>query len=106
MCTSISTAPFWTVPQKYFYLAQNRSHTSALTRIILDQVYPKENSSENFDEAEEWLFSLTDSLIIAHGKVHLLGDESYRPYLTSAYVEVNSIEPSRIHLLRSLPEDF
>ncbi|MEM0980381.1 MAG: alpha/beta hydrolase, partial [Cyanobacteria bacterium P01_H01_bin.58] len=101
------TAFQWlTTPQKYFYLAQNRSHTSALTRIILDQVYPKENISENFDEAEEWLFSLTDSLIIAHGKVHLLGDESYRPYLTSAYVEVNSVEPNRIHLLRSLPEDF
>ena len=101
------TAFQWlTTPQKYFYLAQNRSHTSALTRIILDQVYPKENLSENFDEAEEWLFSLTDSLIIAHGKVHLLGDESYRPYLTSAYVEVNSTEPNRIHLLRSLPDNF
>ncbi|MGF1524328.1 MAG: alpha/beta hydrolase [Leptolyngbyaceae cyanobacterium] len=101
------TAFQWlTTPQKYFYLAQNRSHTSALTRMILDQVYPKENLTEGFDEVEEWLFSLTDSLIIAHGKVHLLGDESYRPYLTSAYVEVNSTEPNRIHLLRSLPDEF
>ncbi|MEM6840340.1 MAG: alpha/beta hydrolase [Cyanobacteria bacterium P01_C01_bin.120] len=93
-------------PEKYFYLLRNRSHTSALTRVVLEQFYPNENLTENFDEAETWLFSLSNSLLIAHGKVHLLGDESYRPYLTSAYVEANSIEPSRIHLLRSFPNDF
>ncbi|MEL7505467.1 MAG: alpha/beta hydrolase [Cyanobacteria bacterium J06636_28] len=101
------TAFQWlTTPQKYFYLAQNRSHTSALTRIILDQIYPKENLTESFYETEEWFFSLTNSLIIAHGKVHLLDDKSYYPYLTSSYVEVNSSEPKRIHLLRSFPDDF
>jgi hypothetical protein len=32
------------------------------------------------------------SLAIAHGKVALLDDESYRPYLTSAYVEAVSVD--------------
>lgn len=89
------------IPEKYFYLAENLSHTSDLTRAVLDLVYPRGDVVENFNETEEWLFNLTVTLLIAHGNHYLLGDESYRPYLTSAYVEAVSVEPTRLHLLRS-----
>ncbi len=93
-------------PQKYFYLAENISHTTELTRIILDLVSPQGNSPDEIETAERWVFNLAVTLAIAHGKVYLSSDESYRPYLTSAYVEAVSIEPTTLHLLRAFPDNF
>lgn len=95
-----------TTPEKYFYLGENLSHTPAMTRIILNVTNPSSEVIENFDEAEELFSSLILSLAIAHAQVYLLDDESYRPYLTSAYVEAVSIEPTKLHLLRSVPDEF
>ena len=92
-----------TTSEKYFYLAQNLSHTSALTRAILDLAYPRSGIVESFNASEQWLFNLMVTLLIAHGQVSLVGDETYSPYLTAAYVEAVSVEPTRLHLLRSLP---
>mgnify|MGYP001799294125 CR=1 FL=1 len=92
-----------TTPEKYFYLAQNLSHTSALTRAILDLAYPRSDIVESFNASEQWLFNLMVTLLIAHGQVSLVGDETYSPYLTAAYVETVSVEPTRLHLLRALP---
>ncbi|MEM1243151.1 MAG: dienelactone hydrolase, partial [Cyanobacteria bacterium P01_H01_bin.26] len=92
-----------TTPEKYFYLAENLSHTSALTRAILDLAYPRSGIVESFNASEQWLFNLMVTLLIAHGQVSLVGDETYNPYLTAAYVEAVSVEPTRLHLLRSLP---
>ncbi|MEM1242299.1 MAG: dienelactone hydrolase, partial [Cyanobacteria bacterium P01_H01_bin.26] len=92
-----------TISEKYFYLAQNLSHTSALTRAILDLAYPRSDIIESFNASEQWLFNLMVTLLIAHGQVSLVGDETYSPYLTAAYVEAVSVEPTRLHLLRSLP---
>ena len=92
-----------TTSEKYFYLAQNLSHTSALTRAIPDLAYPRSGIVESFNASEQWLFNLMVTLLIAHGQVSLVGDETYSPYLTAAYVEAVSVEPTRLHLLRSLP---
>lgn len=101
------TAFQWlTTAEKYFYLAENLSHTTALTRAVLDLVYPRGDVVESFNETEQWLFNLTVTLAIAHGQLYLLGNEAYRPYLTSAYVETVSVEPTRLHLLRSFSELF
>ncbi|MFG6096330.1 alpha/beta hydrolase [Leptothoe sp. ISB3NOV94-8A] len=92
-----------TTSEKYFYLAENLSHTSALTRAILDLAYPRSGIVERFNASEQWLFNLMVTLLIAHGQVSLMGDETYNPYLTAAYVETVSVDPTRMHLLRSLP---
>ena len=93
-----------TASEKYFYLAENLSHTSSLTRAVLDLVHPRGDVVESFNETEQWLFNLTVTVVIAHGHLYLLGNEAYRPYLTSAYVETVSIEPTRLHLLRSFSQ--
>ncbi|MDB9529358.1 alpha/beta hydrolase [Oscillatoria sp. CS-180] len=99
------TAFQWlTTSEKYFYLVENLSHTTALTRAVLDLVYPRGDVLEGFNETEQWLFNLTVTLAIAHGHLHLLENEAYRPYLTSAYVETVSVEPTRLHLLRSFSQ--
>lgn len=95
-----------TTPEKYFYLGENLSHTPALTRVILSVTSPNSDVVERFDETEELFSSLLVSLAIAHGQVYLLDNESYRPYLTSAYVEAVSVEPTKLHLLRSIPDEF
>ena len=92
-----------TTPEKYFYLVENLSHTTALTRAILGLVYPDSGLVERFNASEPRLFNLMATLWIAHGKVFLLEEQTYSPYLTSAYVETVSVDPTRLHLLRSLP---
>ncbi|MEM9216507.1 MAG: alpha/beta hydrolase [Cyanobacteria bacterium P01_F01_bin.150] len=92
-----------TTPDKYFYLAENLSHTTALTRAILALAYPNSDLVERFDAGEPWLFNLMVTLLIAHGKFFLLEDTTYSPYLTSSYVEAVSVDPTKLHLLRTLP---
>ena len=89
-------------PQKYFYLGDNLSHTTELTRAILQLVHPRSDVADQFRDSEQWLFNLVVTLVIAHGKTSLLADETYQPYLSAAYVESNSVAPTRVHLLRSL----
>ncbi|MEO1391227.1 MAG: dienelactone hydrolase, partial [Cyanobacteria bacterium J06634_6] len=93
-------------PQKYFYVGDNLSHTTALTKLMWNVVNPNSTVEADFDNADAWLSSIAFSLVIAHGKVHLLEDESYRPYLTSAYVEAVTTPPFELHLLRSLPDEL
>lgn len=95
-----------TTPEKYFYLGENLSHTPGLTRVVLSVTSPNSDVVENFNEAEELFSNLLISLAIAHAQVYLLDNESYRPYLTSAYVEAVSVEPTKLHLLRSIPDEF
>jgi hypothetical protein len=60
-----------------------------------------------FSEAREVFTNLVLSLVIAHGRVHLLNDDSYLPYLTASYVEAaNSVTPISFRLLRSVPDEF
>ena len=86
--------------QKHFYLGDNLSHTTELTRTVLELVHPRSDVSDRFRASEQWLFNLVVTLIIAHSKNSLLEDETYQPYLSASYVETNSIAPARIHLLR------
>ena len=95
-----------TTPEKYLYLGDNLSHSPALTRLALNTLNPNSDIAENFDDAEELFSSLIVSVAIAHARVHLQGDESYRPYLTSSYVVAGSEEPIKLHLVRTFPDDF
>jgi len=95
-----------TTPERYLYLGDNLSHSPALTRLALNTLNPSSDIAENFDAAEELFSNLIVSVAIAHARVHLQGDESYRPYLTSSYVEAVSVEPVKLHLVRSFSDDF
>ncbi|MEM9265665.1 MAG: alpha/beta hydrolase [Cyanobacteria bacterium P01_F01_bin.13] len=95
-----------TTPEKYFYVGENLSHTSGLTQVILSITNPNSEGVESFDEARELFSNLLMSLAIAHAQVYLLDNNDYRPYLTSAYVEAVSIEPTKLHLLRSAPDEL
>ncbi|MEM8544638.1 MAG: alpha/beta hydrolase [Cyanobacteria bacterium P01_H01_bin.119] len=90
-----------TIAQKYLYLAQNLSHTPELTRVALEVTDPNTEVIEGFKETQNRFTELVITLAIAHGSVYLQEDDSYLPYLTSAYVETVSVEPLKLHLIRS-----
>lgn len=95
-----------TTPQKYLYLGENLSHSPALTQLVLNVTNPNSEVVDSFSDISEVFSSLIISLVTAHGRVHLLEDESYRPYLTSSYVEAASVEPLNLNLLRFIPDEF
>ncbi len=91
-------------PQRYLYLGENASHSSALTELVLGVTDADNELLATISQVSEVFTSLVLSLTIAHGRVYLLDDESYLPYLTASYVEaVNSVTPISFHLLRSAP---
>ncbi len=94
-----------TTEEKYFYLAEDTSHTVELTRMTMNLLYPHSKITQSLDETSTLLAEMSRTLIIAHSKTHLLGDETYRPYLSAAYVEANSAKPTRVHLVRSFQQD-
>ncbi|MEM8604958.1 MAG: alpha/beta hydrolase [Cyanobacteria bacterium P01_H01_bin.121] len=93
-----------TTPEKYFYLSEDLSHTPGLTRAILNIIEPKSERAQGFDELQQWFSDVAITLAIAHGRVHLLDDQTYDPYLTAAYVEANELDLAELQLLRSAPE--
>ncbi|MEL6353746.1 MAG: dienelactone hydrolase, partial [Cyanobacteria bacterium J06627_28] len=96
-----------TTPQKYLYLGENASHSSALTELVLGVTDADSELLATLSEAREVFTNLVLSLTIAQGRVHLLDDDSYLPYLTASYVEAaSSVTPVNFRLLRSVPEEF
>lgn len=96
-----------TTPQKYLYLGENASHSSALTELVLGVTDANSDLLATFSETREVFTSLILSLVIAHGKVYLLDDDSYSPYLTASYVEAaSSVTPINFRLVRSVPDEF
>jgi predicted dienelactone hydrolase len=102
----VDTFRWLTIPDKYLYLAENTSHTADLTRLTINLFNSGVETAKSFDDSHQWFQGVVKTLMIAHSRVYLLGQEDYRPYLTSAYVEAVSQEPQKLHLVRSLPEDI
>jgi predicted dienelactone hydrolase len=91
---------------KYFYMGERTSHTPGLTRMTNQLFHPGTGVTQSLDDAEQWQAAILRNLAIAFGRVYLLDQTEYRPYLTSSYVETVSEEPLKLHLLRYLPDDF
>jgi hypothetical protein len=87
-------------------LAEQTSHTVELTRITEKLIHPGTAVEKSSQESHQVFRGVLKTLLIAHGRVYLLGQEEYRPYLTSAYVEAASIAPQKLHLVRSVPQNM
>jgi hypothetical protein len=92
-----------TIPDKYLYLYENTSHTAELTRLV-DSVF---HLNRDFEQGVEEGVALTrvnsKSLAIAFSQVYLKANNTYTPFLQSAYIEAVSDEPFQQHLVRELP---
>ena len=94
-----------TTPEKYFYLAENTSHSPEFTDLTNQLFNLDEQFEQSVIEASSGMSrALNKALIVALGKVHLEGLNEYEPFLTAAYVEATSQEPFNFHLVREMPE--
>ena len=115
-------------PDKYFYLAEQGSHSRDSTRMtslvlnlakefdraILDSgtitdfttldLDLSEEFAQQIDEAIQVLRGVNSSIIVGFTRVHISEQAEYEPFLTANYVEVVSQEPFIMNLVRELPE--
>jgi predicted dienelactone hydrolase len=94
-----------TTPEKYFYLAENTSHSAEFTGLT-NRLF---NLDEQFEQSvlEAGLGinrNLNKALIVAFSKVYLEGRSEYEPFLTAAYVEETSQPPFNFRLLREVAD--
>ncbi len=99
-----TTFTWLTTPDKYLYLIQNASHNASLTEMV-DKFLHVQNSYDQSSQ-EELVISqeLTLTLVMAFAQVYLNNDQTYAPFLRSAYVEAVSQEPFKRYLVRELPD--
>jgi len=93
-----------TIPDKYFLLADQASHSPNITRTVLQFVYGVEYE-EDINEAQFWLRSNFQAILVGFSQVYLAEQEEYRPFTESAYVEQIGQEPFLMHLVRSLTSE-
>jgi predicted dienelactone hydrolase len=101
----VLTFSWLTTPDKYLYLAEGTSHGRDLTRWLSRLFNPSQEVEQSFDEAHSWFKGVLKSLIVAYPQVYLVGQERYRPYLTSGYIETISQEPFKLHMVHELPKE-
>jgi predicted dienelactone hydrolase len=94
-----------TTPDKYFYLAENTSHSAEFTGLT-NRLF---NLDEQFEQSvlEAGLGinrNLNKALIVAFSQVYLEGRSEYEPFLTAAYVEETSQPPFNFRLLREVAD--
>jgi predicted dienelactone hydrolase len=92
-----------TTPEKYFLLADQDSHSPNITRTLLQYVYGVEYE-EDIEEAQFWLRSNFQALLVGFSQIYLAQQEAYRPFTEAAYVEQIGQDPFLLHLVRSLPD--
>lgn len=89
------------VVDKYFLLAEQRSHNSEVTQVLLQYIYGVQDDAA-IEQAQDWLRSDFNALMVAFAQVYLNGQEDYRPFIQSAYVEQMGEAPFLLHLVQSL----
>jgi len=99
-----TTFTWLTTPDKYLYLIQNASHNASLTEMV-DKFLHVQNSYDQSSQEELVLVQeLSRTLVVAFAQVYLNNDQTYAPFLRSAYVEAVSQEPFKRYLVRELPD--
>lgn len=96
------TFKWLTTPEKYFLLVDQKAHSAASTRTMMQFIYSIETSLD-LEVAQTWLRSNYRALIVAFAQTHLADRDEYRPYLEASYVNYISQPPFSMHLIRDLP---
>ncbi|MDJ1174097.1 alpha/beta hydrolase [Roseofilum capinflatum] len=93
-----------TTTHKYLCLLYGSSHTEQLTKLTMSLV---PQVGELVEPDPQIVGTYVRALAVAFFKVHLLNDESYKPYLTAAYSDSITIDPYLVNLIHSFtPEEL
>lgn len=93
-------------PEKYFYLAENTSHSPEFTNLTSRLFDLEQQFEQSIEEGLSVSRDLNKALMVAFGKVYLKGMSEFEPFLTAAYVEETSEAPFNFHLVREVPADL
>jgi predicted dienelactone hydrolase len=99
----VSAFNWLNAPERYLYLAENTSHGTSFTRTISNLLNFDQDFDQGVDEALVLTRAVNKSLIVAFTQVYGANRQEFAPFLTSAYVEAVSVEPFRLHLVRTIP---
>ncbi|NEQ43133.1 MAG: alpha/beta fold hydrolase [Leptolyngbya sp. SIOISBB] len=90
-------------PEKYFYLAENTSHSPGFTGLTSRLFNLEQQFEQGIEEGLGVSRDLNKALLVAFGNVYLKGMSEFEPFLSAAYVETTSEEPFNFHLVRDVP---
>lgn len=88
---------------KYFYLAENTSHSAGTTRLVANMFNLDQDFEQSVDEGLDLLRGVNRSLVVAFAQVYLAENAAFEPFLTAGYVEAVSDVPFTLNLVRELP---
>ncbi len=94
-----------TTPEKYLIAAERLSHNAELTTLINRAFYAVDESDENAEMTRGETRTTVAALLLAFSQVYVAGDQSYRPFLNSAYLQESNQQGFPLHMTRSLPPD-
>lgn len=89
-----------TTPEKYLLVAERVSHNEELTKLI-DQTFYAVNQSDEAVALDE-LDAKVNALLVAFSEIYLKGNETYRPFLSSAYLGTISQSSLPLHMTSDL----
>lgn len=92
-----------TIPERYLIVAERISHNSELSTLINRLFYSVDESDQNIELAREETRANVKAIILAFSEFFVAGNEDFKPFLTSAYLESINQDPFDLHLVRSLP---
>lgn len=94
-----------TTPEKYLIATERLSHNAALTTVINQAFYAVDESDENVEMTRVETRTTVAALLLAFSQVYVAGNEAFRPFLNSAYLEASNQQGFPLHMTRSLPPD-
>ncbi len=95
-----------TTPDKYFIAAERISHNPQLTSLINRAFFSIDESDKNTEITRLETRTTVAALMVAFSKVYVAGDQTYRPFLTSAFLINRNQEGFPLHMTQVVPPDL
>ncbi len=94
-----------TTPEKFLIVAERASHNEEITSLINQAFYSVDESEEDREIAREEFRMDINALMLVFSEVYVRGDETYRPFISSAYIEWLVDESFPLHMTTFLPPE-
>lgn len=93
-------------PDKYLVVAERFSHGAQLTNLINRAFFSVDELGENIEMTRQETRAMVAALTVAFAKVYVAGDQTYRPFLTSAFLINRNQEGFPLHMTQVVPSDL
>lgn len=95
-----------TTPNRYLVVAERISHNAQLTTLINRAFFSVDESDKNTEMTRLETRTTVAALLVAFSKVYVAGDQSYRPFLTSAFLINRNQDGFPLHMTQVVPPEL